>query len=128
MWSADVLAFVDSGDEPYRPWLDQIVDAFDDPVVGLASWPALVVDALRRREQLRRPDSEPLKLVALPSCFAVRRSVFEAVGGYDVALRCGENADLCERAVAYCAANGLRIARGARRGGPCRVRSTPRTL
>ncbi len=36
-------------------------------------------------------------------------SVFDAVGGYDPALRCGENSDLCERAAAHCVDEGHRI-------------------
>ena len=48
--SGEILAFVDSGDVPAEPWLRQIVAAFQDPRVGMASWPAWVVDAALGRE------------------------------------------------------------------------------
>ena len=81
--SGEVLAFVDSGDVPSEPWLRQIVETFQDPLVGMASWPAWVVDAALGREQLVRTGSGPEGMVALPTCFAVRRRIFDAVGGYD---------------------------------------------
>ena len=102
--SGEILAFVDSGDVPSEPWLRQIVATFQDPLVGMASWPAWVVDAALGREQLVRTGSGPEGMVALATCFAMRRSIFDAVGGYDTELRCGENSDLCERAATYCLA------------------------
>ena len=42
--SGEILAFVDSGDVPSEPWLRQIVATFQDPLVGMASWPAWVVE------------------------------------------------------------------------------------
>ena len=109
--SGEILAFVDSGDVPSEPWLRQIVATFQDPLVGMASWPAWVVDAALGREQLVRTGSGPEGMVALATCFAVRRSIFDAVGGYDTDLRCGENSDLCERAAVYCLADGRRVVR-----------------
>jgi glycosyltransferase involved in cell wall biosynthesis len=107
--SGEVLAFVDSGDEPSEPWLRQIVATFADPLVGLASWPGWLVDPALGREQLARPSAGPEGMIALPTCFAMRRSIFDAVGGYDIALRCGENSDLCERAAMQCLAEGRRV-------------------
>ena len=109
--SGAILAFVDSGDVPTEPWLRQIVATFQDPLVGMASWPAWVVDTAVGREQLVRTGAGPEGMVALATCFAVRRSIFDAVGGYDIHLRCGENSDLCERAASYCFSNGHRIVR-----------------
>jgi glycosyltransferase involved in cell wall biosynthesis len=107
--SGEILAFVDSGDAPHEPWLRQIVATFADPLVGIASWPAWLVDEARGREQLARTGAGPEGMVALATCFAMRRGVFEAVSGYDAALRCGENSDLCERAAGYCLAEGRRV-------------------
>ncbi len=107
--TGEVLAFVDSGDIPCDWWLRQIVETFEDPSVGLASWPAWLVDVRLDREQLHQPRPGPTGVAALATCFAMRRRVFDAVGGYDTALRCGENADLCERAAAHCVSAGYRI-------------------
>ena len=96
--TGEVLAFVDSGDVRSEPWLRQIVATFQKPLVGTASWPAWVVDAALGREQLVGAGSGPEDVVALPTCFALRRRIFDAVGGYGTDLRCGENSDLCERA------------------------------
>jgi glycosyltransferase involved in cell wall biosynthesis len=107
--SGEVLAFVDSGDMPGEPWLRQLVATFADPLVGLASWPAWLVEPALGREQLLRGGTGPERMVALPTCFAMRRSIFGAVGGYDAVLRCGENSDLCERAAVYCRSEGGRV-------------------
>jgi glycosyltransferase involved in cell wall biosynthesis len=109
--SGEILAFVDSGDLPAGPWLRQIVATFADPLVGIASWPAWLVDEARGREELARTGAGPAGMVALPTCFAMHCGVFHAVGGYDSELRCGENSDLCERAAGYCLAEGRRVAR-----------------
>jgi hypothetical protein len=109
--TGDVLAFVDSGDVPFDGWLRQIVETFRDPSVGLASWPAWLVDEAGDRERLQQPGPGATGVTALATCFAMRRRVFNAVGGYDPALRCGENSDLCERAAAQCVNEGHRIVR-----------------
>ena len=112
--TGDVLAFVDSGDVPCDGWLRQIVETFRDPSVGLASWPAWLIDEAHDRERLNRPGPGVTGVAALATCFAMRRQVFDAVTGYDIALRCGENSDLCERAAAHCVDAGYRIAQAER--------------
>ena len=87
--TGDVLAFVDSGDVPCDGWLRQIVETFRDPSVGLASWPAWLIDEAHDRERLNRPGPGVTGVAALATCFAMRRQVFDAVTGYDIALRCG---------------------------------------
>ena len=57
--TGEVLAFVDSGDIPCERWLRQIVETFEDPSVGLASWPAWLVDDALDREQLHQPGPGP---------------------------------------------------------------------
>ena len=126
--TGEVLAFVDSGDIPCDWWLRQIVETFADPSVGLASWPAWLVDVRLDREQLHKPGPGPTSVAALATCFAMRRRVFDAVGGYDTALRCGENADLCERAAAHCVSAGYRIVQAEQAAAARHTRPATRVL
>jgi GT2 family glycosyltransferase len=107
--TSELLVFLDSGDLPHVNWLEQIVQAFDNPDVGLATWPANASDVEGRTAVLMPSRLWPEAVVGLSGCFALRRSIFEEVGGYDPLLRYGENTDLCERVVQRCRELGLRV-------------------
>jgi glycosyltransferase involved in cell wall biosynthesis len=106
--TGDVLVFLDSDDQPLAGWVAQIAAAFDDVSVGFATWPAAVTDPRWNKTLTWFPDRHgPDGVLALAGCFGLRRSVFDDIGGYDPALRIGENSDLCQRAVARCNELGL---------------------
>ena len=114
--TGDVLVFLNSDTVPVGRWLDQLLAPFDGTAVYAAgarsnfvSGPQLVPSArytnkaeLRDFERSWRREhagqvSETPRLVGF--CLAVRRSAFEAVGGFDEAYRPGgyEDDDLCRR-------------------------------
>ncbi len=106
----DVLAFLDDDDRWQTDHLAGFADAFADPGVAFAWRDCEVV-----REALR-PDGgrEPLERVVIardwdaelmrtndylpPSAWAVRRSLFEALGGFDESFRFSEDWDFALRA------------------------------
>ena len=106
----DVLAFLDD-DDVWRPGhLEGLAQAFSDPAVGLAWRDSVIVrerlddDGTRVTLEsrtlardwddalMRRDDYLP------PSAFAVRRSLFASLGGFDETLRYSEDWDLLLRA------------------------------
>lgn len=106
--AGEILVFLDSDDMPLPGWSAQIAAAFSDAAVGFATWPALVREPDGVRTATWFPDRHgPEGVLSLAGCFAVRRSVFDGVGGYDPALRMGENSDLCVRARAHAGELGL---------------------
>lgn len=109
----EILAFLDSDDRVLDGWVAQIADAFADHVVAIATWPAHVA---------QRGDPSPSQLwypnrlrsdgvLALAGCFAIDRSLFIKIGGYDENLRVGENSDLCDRALATAYRDGRAVER-----------------
>ena len=108
----DVLAFLDDDDRWRDGHLAGLVGAFADPEVGLAWRDAEVIreevgeDGTRRvlaRRTLARDWDDALMRsddYLPPSAFAVRRSLFEAVSGFDTTFRYSEDWDLLLRLAA----------------------------
>ncbi len=108
----DVLAFLDDDDRWREGHLAGLAGAFTDPGVGLAWRDAEVIreevgeDGTRRvldRRTLARDWDDALMRsddFLPPSAFAVRRSLFEAVGGFDTTFRYSEDWDLLLRLAA----------------------------
>lgn len=104
-----LLVFLDSDDIPLAGWLDQLCEGFADPAVGFVTWPARAVDVESGSSTIWKPDlHEKGGVLAIAGCFGLRRSVFDAIGGYDSELRIGENGDLCHWALGYCRKEHLR--------------------
>lgn len=110
---ADLVLFLNPDAVIARTDLERLLAAFDDPTVGVAS------------PRLRNPDGSPQRArwpfpspgaawgeavglgagrhgpeggFVVGACFAVRRSAFEAVGGFDTRFWLyGEEAELCRR-------------------------------
>ena len=108
----DVLAFLDD-DDVWRPGhLAALCSAFADPEVGLAWCDCDVVREqvaedgtrvpLERRTLARDWDDTIMRRddYLPPSTFAVRRSLFESLGGFDPTFRFSEDWDLLLRAAA----------------------------
>lgn len=108
--SGEILAFLDCGDEPHRDWLRGLAEPFREPSVGLATWSANVRDVDASSNVVFAPTrfGSP-RPVALPGCFAMRRVLFDAIGGYDPELRFAENTDLCDRLLVAVADMGLAV-------------------
>jgi len=114
--TAPLVAFVDSDCEPAPGWLDGLLPHLDDPVVGLvaprvtAPPPAPGDGPLARYESVRSPlDMGPGEAAVragglvpyVPSAvLLVRREAALAVGGFDEALRVGEDVDFVWRLAA----------------------------
>lgn len=110
--AGEVLVFLDAGDLPLAGWLEGLANPFADPAIGIVSWSAAVTEATTGHEATWSPDRYgPDGVLPLAGCFALRRSLFCEVGGYDPVLRMGENSDLCERALRRCAETGMNIVR-----------------
>lgn len=97
-----IIAFADSDHEIDRNWIATAVDVLSDPDVAAAGSPCLTqpsptwvqqqYDGLRSRPT-RREDVSWLGSGNL----AVKRAVFERVGGFDASLTACEDVDLCNR-------------------------------
>lgn len=116
--TSEILVFLNSDTVPLGRWLDELIAPFADAAVtatgarsNFVSGPQLVPEArysnkaeLRDFERSWRQShagltSEVGRLVGF--CLAVRRSAFEAVGGFDEGYKPGgyEDDDLCRRLV-----------------------------
>lgn len=110
-----IIAFLDSDDEALPGWLDAFANSFKQPQVGVVFVGCKVVE---QDGQLRKFDILPQNLGPLfnnqtarlqAGTFAMRREVFEAVGGYVEGLVFGENTELVIRLTAYCKQAGYRV-------------------
>ena len=107
---SEVLAFLDSDCVAEPGWLETLVPALAVPGVGAAGGrvlPAFERRWLERYEAVRSPldlgsrpraarPAEPVPYLVSAN-LVVRRPVFESVGGFDPALRWGEDVDLVWR-------------------------------
>jgi mycofactocin system glycosyltransferase len=108
-----VLAFVDADVVPEPGWLDPLLDHLADPAVAAVA-PRVVADPpptlpapVAAYEQVRSSlDRGPLEAVVRPgsrvsylptAALVVRRAALDDVGGFDAALRFGEDVDLVWR-------------------------------
>jgi GT2 family glycosyltransferase len=97
-----IIAFADSDHEIDRYWIETAVDVLSGPGVAATGAPYLTqpgpnwvqqqYDGLRARP-LRREDVAWLG----SGNFAVKRSAFEAIGGFDASLTACEDVDFCNR-------------------------------
>lgn len=111
--ATDFVAFLDSDVVPRRGWLEALLGHFCDPAVALVA-PRIVglhtADNLVARYEAVRSSLDlgvreapvvPYGTVSyVPSAAIIcRRSALKAVGGFDEALKSGEDVDLCWRFV-----------------------------
>ncbi len=108
------LAFLDDDDELLASWAAAFTPFLADPGVGIVSGAAELVDGGRRPTGVDPPvDLGPVFAGAtaqfFAGCFAVRRSVYDAAGGYLDGLPCSHQTELCIRLSVCSAEAGLRI-------------------
>lgn len=109
----DVLAFLDNDCVAAPDWLRTLVTALDEPGVGIAGGRVLAPPPgglVAAFEAARSPlDMGPVSgavgpgepISYMPSCnLAIRRSLLLRIGGFDPAMRLGEDVDLIWRALA----------------------------
>lgn len=97
-----LIAFADSDHEIDCNWIDTAVDVLSDPTVAAtgsayltqpsANWVQQQYDGMRTRA-VRREEVSWLG----SGNFAVKRAVFERIGGYNESLTACEDVDLCNR-------------------------------
>jgi mycofactocin system glycosyltransferase len=107
-----IVAFVDAEVHADRDWLTRLLPHFDDPTVAavaprVRATPGAAPALLARYEAVRSPldrgrrgaEVRPGSVVAYvpTTALVTRRSALEAVGGFDAALRYGEDVDLVWR-------------------------------
>src|SRR5262249_50411983 len=107
---SELVAFLDSDCVAEPDWLEALVPELADPAIAAAGGrvlPAAEGAWLERYEAVRSPldlgatraAAQPRASVPylVPANLVVRRTAFQAVGGFDPGLRCGEDVDLCWR-------------------------------
>jgi GT2 family glycosyltransferase len=124
----DLLAFVDSDCVVQAPWLETLRRLLLEPTVGIvgckyeirrgSTW---VERAWNAAHGIRRREPHDVEYVPGGN-FAMRRAVFESVGGFDEAVETGEDMDLCQRVTTA----GLRVVQTA--DMVCIHLGEPRTL
>jgi glycosyltransferase involved in cell wall biosynthesis len=117
--TGEAIVFLDSDDRADPRWLEQICAPFNSPTVGVVCCGARLSDPRNAShgdtERIMKPapaDSAYSSRVGhfLAGTFAVRRSVFQAVGGYDCRLDYSENTELAIRLAIHCERHRLSFA------------------
>ncbi len=108
----DILLFLNDDTEPEEGWLEPVVEAFDDPLVGIVGSRLVYPDGrvqhagvyfgipngiLTAYNELEDKPSREVEAVT-GACLAIRRPVFEMLDGFDEGFVNGyEDIDLCLR-------------------------------
>jgi GT2 family glycosyltransferase len=99
--SGDVLAFVDADNEIVPGWIDAVITNLGDDTVGATGALYQAPDNgtwVQRGYDLLRGRTHPSEVAWLGSGnLAVRRQVFQDVGGFDTSLETCEDVDWCHR-------------------------------
>ena len=107
--TGEILVFLDSDDEAKPGWLADFKKMIDsESACGYLSCGYLFLNQEYRPKGGRGFAQQPY-LCAPAGAFAMPKSVFEAVGGYDTSLRQSENWELAARALTYCKEESLKV-------------------
>lgn len=121
------VVFLDDDDRARPTWLERLdatVESGADPErVGVVSCGAQCVDPTGAEHAIRLPDTKPpafssrnARVLLLAGCFAVRREIYDAIGGYEESILTSHQTELALRLLPYCDEHGYS------------VESTPETL
>ncbi|MEO7192298.1 MAG: glycosyltransferase [Vicinamibacterales bacterium] len=100
--TGEILAFLDADHEIVPAWIPSAMQAFDQPEIGAvgapyhAPSPGTWVQRLYDRLRDHPVGRQPVDWLGTGN-MAVRRSVFQAVGGFDISLETCEDVDLCRK-------------------------------
>jgi glycosyltransferase involved in cell wall biosynthesis len=117
--TGNAIVFLDSDDRADPRWLEQLSAAFENPTVAVvccgARFSSQRSPAHGATERIMTPapsDSAYSSRIGhfLAGTFAVRRSVFHEVGGYDCRLEYSENTELAIRLAIHCERHRLSFA------------------
>ena len=96
-----ILAFIDADNEIATGWLETCVSAFQDQKLGAAGYPYRTPDAATWVQRMydtlraRTVDRRDVDWLAAGN-LAVRRMVFDQLGGFDETLEACEDVQLCQ--------------------------------
>jgi len=126
---APVLTFLDCDDEAMGGWLDAFMTKLADPRCAAVCCGVEETQGSQGRSRIRLPVDmggafDHCVGLFLPGSYAVRRDVFDAIGGFDRRMSYGEHHELALRLISYCRSRRLRIEE-VRRPLVHRVRSRP---
>ena len=112
--SGEFLLFLDSDDEVNPEWLERMHDTIRSTSADIVSCGAefIDVDGKRRSVRLPGPQDSPVVLhrgYFFTGTFAVRKAVFDAVGGYTPGLPANQHSELRMRLLPHCEANALKM-------------------
>jgi GT2 family glycosyltransferase len=110
--SGEILAFIDDDTRPHPNWLKTALEAFGDPETAAVAGPSITPTTdpfwaqvsgavyeswmMSGRERLRYIPTEEQVVDDFPSCnLLVRRSAFQAVGGFATDFWPGEDTEFC---------------------------------
>lgn len=109
----DVLVFLDADDELLPGWAERLVAPFASGDVAAVCGGAEIVgrdgSTSARRPAPMGPAFDDIGGLFLAGTFAIRRSAFDAVGGYDEELAFSENTELALRLAEWCRTSGSRV-------------------
>jgi len=114
------VIFIDDDDRASPEWLAELAktvsDAPDPKNVAVVSCGARMVDPDGELHMIRLPKAQPLPfsneptpVLMLAGCFAVRRTVHDAVGGYEESILTTHQTELALRLLPYCDEHGMSV-------------------
>lgn len=114
------LIYLDDDDRPSADWLAELASLLAaDPEpeqVGVLSCGCRHVEPTGRVRRERLPAGKPRAFMATPvpvvmlaGCFAVRREIYEAIGGYEESIPTTHQTELALRLFPYCDRHGYRV-------------------
>lgn len=114
------IIYLDDDDRPSADWLAELAGllaADSEPEqVGVLSCGCRHVEPSGRVRRERLPRAKPpaftdspVPVVMLAGCFAVRREIYQALGGYEESIRTSHQTELALRLFPYCDRHGYRV-------------------
>jgi glycosyltransferase involved in cell wall biosynthesis len=113
--SGRYVTFLDDDDEVLAGWLEAFAKVISSSECGVACCGVEVVDVNQTVTEVRKPHNLGAPFdhcVGLfhSGSFAVRRGVFDAIGGYATDLPCHHQTEFALRLVPWCSDHGLSVA------------------
>ena len=113
--TADVITFLDSDDEAEPHWLETMANAMQQEEADIVCCGLSRIDADGKVLEVKMPKKQSALFNGITAKFTnggsymMKKSIFEAVGGFDKDLLAGQHTELAMRLVPYVEAKGLKI-------------------